>query len=59
MVSIKDVANKAGVSITTVSRTLNDHPYVSEATKNKIYKTMEELNYYPNNVAQQLRSQKS
>lgn len=59
MVSIKDVAKKAGVSITTVSRALNDHPYVSKATKDKIFQTMQDMNYYPNNVAQQLRSQKS
>ncbi len=59
MASIEDVAKKAKVSVTTVSRALNDHPYVSDKTKKKIYKAMEELNYYPNNVAQQLRGKKS
>ncbi len=59
MASIEDVAKKARVSVTTVSRALNDHPYVSEKTKKKIYKAMEELNYYPNNVAQQLRGKGS
>lgn len=59
MASIEDVAKKAKVSVTTVSRTLNDHPYVSDKTKKKIYKAMEDLNYYPNNVAQQLRGKGS
>ena len=59
MTSMEEVAKKAKVSVTTVSRALNDHPYVSEKTKKKIYKAMEELNYYPNNVAQQLRGKKT
>lgn len=59
MATIEDVAKKAKVSVTTVSRTLNNHPYVSEKTKKKIFKVMEELNYYPNNLAQQLRGKKS
>lgn len=45
MTSMEEVAKKAKVSVTTVSRALNDHPYVSEKTKKKIYKAMEELNY--------------
>jgi DNA-binding LacI/PurR family transcriptional regulator len=59
MASIEDVAAKAKVSVTTVSRATNNHPYVSEKTKKKIFKAMEELNYYPNNIAQQLRGQKT
>ncbi|MHC5375317.1 LacI family DNA-binding transcriptional regulator [Enterococcus sp. LJL120] len=59
MASIEDVAKKARVSVTTVSRALNNHPYVSEKTKKKIEKAMAELNYFPNNVAQQLRGKKS
>lgn len=55
MASIEDVAKKARVSVTTVSRALNDHPYVSDKTKKKIQKAMAELNYVPNNIAQQLR----
>ncbi|MGT2910630.1 LacI family DNA-binding transcriptional regulator [Streptococcus cameli] len=57
--SITDVAKKAGVSVTTVSRAINDHPYVSKQTKDRIKAVMEELNYYPNHVAQQLRGHKS
>ncbi|MGX6971156.1 LacI family DNA-binding transcriptional regulator [Vagococcus bubulae] len=58
MANIEDVAKKAGVSVTTVSRTLNNHPYVSKKTKDKIYRAMEDLEYYPNNVAQQLRGKR-
>jgi DNA-binding LacI/PurR family transcriptional regulator len=57
MTKISDVADKTGYSITTISRAINDHPYVSEKTKKKIFDAMKELDYYPNNVAQQLRGQ--
>lgn len=55
MASIADVAKKAKVSVTTVSRAMNDHPYVSKKTKEKIKRAMEELGYFPNSGAQQLR----
>ena len=55
MTKISDVAEKTGYSITTISRAINDHPYVSDKTKKKIFDAMKELDYYPNNVAQQLR----
>ena len=57
--SITDVAKLANVSVTTVSRAINNHPYVSDKTKRRIRKAMQELNYYPNNIAQQLRGQKT
>lgn len=57
MAKIEDVAKKTGYSITTISRAINGHPYVSEKTKEKIFKAMKELNYYPNNIAQQFRGQ--
>ena len=57
--SITDVAKLAKVSVTTASRAINDHPYVSDKTKKRIRKAMQELNYYPNNIAQQLRGQKT
>ncbi|QIW53412.1 substrate-binding domain-containing protein [Lactococcus raffinolactis] len=55
MTKISDVAEKTGYSITTISRAINDHPYVSDKTKKKIFDAMKELDYYPNNIAQQLR----
>ena len=54
MATIKDVAKKAGVTVTTVSRMLNDRVKVSDKTKNKILQAMEELNYEPNEVARSL-----
>lgn len=38
MANIKDIAKMAGVSVTTVSRVLNDHPYVSEEKKESGYR---------------------
>ena len=52
--TILDVAEKAGVSIATVSRVVNDSPLVSEKTKAKVRKVMEENNYTPNVFARGL-----
>lgn len=57
MTKIGDVAKKTGYSITTISRAINNHPYVSDKAKAKIFQAMKELNYYPNNIAQQFRGQ--
>ena len=46
--TIKDVAKKSGVGVGTVSRVLNDNPQISEKTKAKVLKAIEELNYVPN-----------
>ncbi|MBM7587203.1 DNA-binding LacI/PurR family transcriptional regulator [Bacillus pakistanensis] len=54
MANIREIAKLAGVSVTTVSRVLNDHPYVSEEKKSAVYKAMEELNYNRNIKAIQL-----
>ncbi len=59
MPTIKDVAEKAGVTVTTVSRVLNNRGYISEATRKKVYKAMEELNYQPNELARSLFRGKS
>lgn len=59
MPTIKDVAKLAGLSVSTVSRYLNDHPYISEEKREKIKNAMEELNYTPSSVATQLRSKKN
>ena len=44
-VTIKDIAKAAGVSPSTVSRTINDHYSISEETKQRIRKVMDELGY--------------
>ncbi|MFP4660560.1 MAG: LacI family DNA-binding transcriptional regulator [Halanaerobiales bacterium] len=59
-ISIKEVANFAGVSPTTVSRVINnsDHP-VSQETRKKVEKAVEELNFEPNRMARGLTSNRS
>ncbi len=58
-VKLQDVAERAGVSVTTVSRVLNNRGYLSEKTINKVHQAMEELNYRPNAVARQLFKQRT
>lgn len=48
MANIKDIAKLAGVSVTTVSRVLNDHPYVSEQKRQAVLEVVEKLNYSQN-----------
>ena len=45
MASIKDVAQKAGVGVGTVSRVLNNSGYVSDETREKIEEAMKNLQY--------------
>lgn len=56
---IKDVAEHAGVSPTTVSRVLNNRGYLSEQTRLKVDKAMIELNYVPNDLARSLYTNKT
>ncbi|SFM12118.1 LacI family DNA-binding transcriptional regulator [Salibacterium qingdaonense] len=58
MVTIKDIARKAGVSVATVSYVLNDRP-VSDEMKAKVLKAIDELNYVPNEIARRLRVKKN
>ncbi len=55
-VTIHDVANKAGVAVSSVSRALSSHPDVSPAMKAKVFAAAEELGYSPDPGAQSLRS---
>lgn len=55
-VSIQDVASKAGVSKTTVSKVINHTGNISESTKNKIEAIMHELDYKPNRLASTLKN---
>lgn len=52
--TIKDVAVHCGVSITTVSRVLNNHPDVRENVRAKVLAAIQELHYVPNNSARDL-----
>jgi len=53
-VTIKEVAKLANVSPSTVSRVLTDHPKISQATKERVWKAMKELDYHPNVTARKL-----
>lgn len=57
-VKLSDVAKRAGVSVTTVSRVINNHGYLSQKTKAKVYQAMKELNYQPNSAARLLQGKK-
>lgn len=57
--TIKDVAKLAGVSISTVSRVINDSKPVSPEARRKVLKAIEELGYKPNEVARSLVTKKS
>ena len=58
-VSIKEIAKAAGVSTATVSRVINQSPKLSEKTREKVLKTMKEMNYAPNSLARGLSNQKA
>lgn len=58
-VTIKDIARELGVSPSTVSRALKDHPDISQSTKIQVRELVEKLRYKPNAVALSLRSKKS
>ena len=55
-VTIRDVAKRAGVSPSTVSRVLNKSAPISEETAERIYRAMEELKYVPNDIARSFAS---
>ncbi|WP_321285594.1 LacI family DNA-binding transcriptional regulator [uncultured Sunxiuqinia sp.] len=56
MGSLNDVAKKAGVSIATVSRVINNGSNVNEVTRARVLNAIKELRYQPSRVAKRLRS---
>lgn len=52
--TLADVAQRAGVSVTTVSRVLNNRGYLSQRTRDKVAEAITELHYRPNQVARAL-----
>ena len=59
MVTIKDVAKKAGVSVTTVSHVINKTRFVSEELQTKVKNVMKELDFHPNVMAGSLRRKRT
>ncbi len=59
MITIKDIAKKAGVSYATVSRALNDKSDVNPETRKRILELADEMGYIPNVIAQNLVKQRT
>ena len=59
MVSIKELAQRCGVSVATVSKALNDKSDIGEETKKRIREIADEMGYFPNASARTLRSKRS
>lgn len=55
-ITIHDVAKRAGVAVSSVSRVLSNHPDVSDRMRNKVEAAAKELGYSPDPIAQSLRS---
>jgi DNA-binding LacI/PurR family transcriptional regulator len=59
VVSIKDISIRCGVSIATVSKALNDHNDIGQATKEHIRKVAKEMGYFPNSSARALKTNRT
>jgi LacI family transcriptional regulator len=57
--TLEDIAKKAGVSRSTVSRVVNDHPYVSPEVRKRVLDVIKNTGYHPNAAARTLASQRS
>lgn len=59
MVTMKDVAGEVGLSVTTVSRALNNHDDVAERTRERIQAIAHRLDYHPDAMARSLQNRRS
>src|SRR5688572_3878406 len=58
-ITIKELAMRAGVSHSTVSRALNNHPALARETVERVQKLARELNYVPSHFARSLKTNRS
>jgi LacI family transcriptional regulator len=58
-ITIRHVAAEAGVSVQTISRVINNHPDVSDATREQVQQIIAKLKYRPNGIARSLITQTS
>lgn len=59
MPTLKDVAREAGLTVTTVSRVLNNRGYISADARSRVEEAIKKLNYHPNEVARSLHNKTS
>ncbi|MGQ9700690.1 MAG: LacI family DNA-binding transcriptional regulator [Candidatus Bipolaricaulaceae bacterium] len=59
MATLEDVARRAGVSWSTVSRVINGHPYVSLETRGRVLQAIRDVGYQPNSIARSLVTRKT
>lgn len=57
--TIYEIAEKAGVSTSTVSRVINNYPYIKKETREKVQKILKEFKYIPNDTARSLVNKSS
>src|SRR6185437_16782616 len=56
MATVKDIAAAVGVSVATVSNALNGRPNVGRATRQRVLRIAQQLDYRPNRAAQAMRT---
>ena len=59
MTTLKDVAREAGLTVSTVSRVLNNRGYISEDARRRVDEAVRKLNYHPNEAARSLHNKRS
>ena len=58
-VTVRDIAEKCGVSVATVSRVINNNGRFSQETEHRVRAAIEELGYQPNQMARALRARRT
>ena len=59
MVSMKDIAKECGVSVATVSKSLNNYSDIGKETRDRILDTAKKMGYYPNSSARALKTKRT